>query len=57
MSKIRTSAREGSGRVHEEERIDSTVKEGRFQKSEGGQARITSLVNTKPRGIRKERLL
>ena len=32
-----------SEREHEEERVDSTVKEGRFQGGEGGQARRASL--------------
>ena len=30
-------------RKHEEKRVDSTVKEGRFQGGEGGQARKVSL--------------
>ena len=33
----------GSEREHGEERMDSTVNEGRFQGGEGGQARIASL--------------
>ena len=33
----------GSEQEHGEERVDSTVKESRFQGDEGGQARITSL--------------
>ena len=39
----RTLAREkrGSEQGHEEERVDSAVKEGRFQEGEGGQARTT----------------
>ena len=44
VSEIRTLARErGSEREHEEERVDSIVKEGRFQGGEGGQARRASL--------------
>ena len=35
--------REGSEREHEEERVDSTVKEGKFQGGKRGQARRTSL--------------
>ena len=40
-----TLARErvGSDREHEEERVNSTVKEGRFQGGKGGQARRPSL--------------
>ena len=33
----------GSERQHEEKRVDSTVKEGKLQGGEGGQAKITSL--------------
>ena len=33
----------GSEQKHEEKRVDSTVKEGRFQGGEGGQARRASL--------------
>ena len=33
----------GSEREHEEKRVDSTVKEGRFQGGKGGQARRASL--------------
>ena len=33
----------GSEREHGEERVDSTVKEGRFQGGKGGQARRASL--------------
>ena len=33
----------GSEREHGEERVNSTVKEGRFQEGKGGQARRTSL--------------
>ena len=40
MSESRTfEMREGSGREYEEERVDSTVKEGRFQGGEGERAR------------------
>ena len=40
----RTMARErGSYREREKERVDSTVKEGGFQRGEGGQAKKTSL--------------
>ena len=41
----RTLARErgGSERKYEVERIDPTVKEGRFQRGKGGQARRSSL--------------
>ena len=35
--------RGGLEREHGEERVDSTMKEGRFQGSEGGQARRASL--------------
>ena len=35
--------RGGSEREHEEERVDSTVKEGRFQGGHGGQARRASV--------------
>ena len=35
--------REGSERRHEEERVDYTVKEGRFEGGKGGQARRASL--------------
>ena len=35
--------RGGSEREHGEERVDSTVKEGRFQGGQGGQARRASL--------------
>ena len=40
-----TSARErgDQSRVHGEKRVDSTVKEGRFQGGGGGQARRASL--------------
>ena len=34
---------EGSERKHREERVDSTVKEGRFQGGEGGKVRRASL--------------
>ena len=44
MSESRTLVRErGSKREHGEERADSTVKKGRFQEGEGGQARRASL--------------
>ena len=44
MSGNRTLAREGwSEREHLEERVDYTVKEGRFRGGEGGQARRISL--------------
>ena len=45
MGESRTLARwrGGSEREHEEERVDSTVKEGRFQGGKGGQARTASL--------------
>ena len=33
----------GSDRDHREEKVDSTVKDGRFQGGEGGQARRASL--------------
>ena len=43
MGESRTLAREGgSERQYEEERVDSTVKEGRFQGGEGGQAKRIS---------------
>ena len=35
--------RGGSEREHEEERVDFTMKEGRFQGGKGGQARRASL--------------
>ena len=35
--------RGGSEREHGEERVDSTVNEGRFQGGQGGQARRASL--------------
>ena len=35
--------REGSERELEEERVDSTVKEGRFQAGKGGQTRKASM--------------
>ena len=39
-----TSARKGGLKLkHEEERVDSTVNEGRFQGGQGGQARTVSL--------------
>ena len=38
----RTLARGGSEREHEEVRVDSIVKEGRFQGGKGGQARRAS---------------
>ena len=42
--------REGeSEREHEEEKVDSTVKEGRFQAGKGGQARRASVVVIKGR--------
>ena len=45
VSESRTLARKReSEREHEEERVDSTVKEGRFQGGQGGQARKASLV-------------
>ena len=37
------SEREGSEREHGKERVDSTVKEGRFQGGKGGQAKRASL--------------
>ena len=45
MGESHTLARErgGSKREHEVERVDSTVKEGRFQGGQGGQARRASL--------------
>ena len=45
MNESRTLARErgGSEREPEEERVDSTVKEGRFQGGQGGQAKRASL--------------
>ena len=44
VSENRTLARErGSEWKHEKERVDSTVKEGRFQGGKGGQARRASL--------------
>ena len=45
MSKSCTFAREarGSEQEHGEKRVDSVVKEGRFQGGEGGQARRVSL--------------
>ena len=48
VGKRHTLAREGvSERDHEEERVDSTVKEGRFQGGRGGQARRASLEQVK----------
>ena len=38
VSESRTLAREASGREHGEQRVDSTVKEGRFQGEDWGQA-------------------
>ena len=44
MSESPILAREGgSEREHGEERVDSTVNEGRFQGGKGGQAKRTSL--------------
>ena len=44
VGKSRTLARErGSEREHGEERVDFTVKEGRFQGGKGGHARRASL--------------
>ena len=45
MSESRTLAKERgkSEREHGEERADSTVKEGRFQGGQGGQAKRASL--------------
>ena len=44
VGESRTLARvRGSEREHEEERVDSTVKEGRFQGGQGGQATRASL--------------
>ena len=44
VGESRTLARErGSVREHGEERVDSTVKEGRFQGRKGGQAKRASL--------------
>ena len=44
MGESRILAREGgSQQEHGEERVDSTVKEGRFQGGLGGQARTASL--------------
>ena len=45
MSESRTLARErrGSEREHKEERMDSTVKESRFQGGDAGKARRASL--------------
>ena len=44
VGKSRTLAREGGlVREHGEERVDSIVKEGRFQGGEGGQAKRASL--------------
>ena len=44
VGESRTLARKrGSEREHEEERVDSTVKEGRFQGEKGGKARRASL--------------
>ena len=37
--------REASEQEHGEERVDSTVKEGKFQGGEGGQVRRASLGN------------
>ena len=39
--------RGGSEREHEDEKVDSTVKEGRFQREEGGQARKASIGEAK----------
>ena len=46
MNESHTLARKrgGSGREHREERVDSTVKEGRFQGGKGGQAKRASLA-------------
>ena len=45
MGENRTLARlSGSEREHGEERVDSTVNEGRFQGGQGGQARRASLA-------------
>ena len=50
VSESRTLAREKqSEREHEEERMDSTVKEGRFQEGEGRQARRASLREAEER--------
>ena len=50
MSESSTLAREKrSEREHEEERVDSTVKEGRFQGGQGGQARRVSLREAEER--------
>ena len=44
MGKSRTLARvRGSEQELEEQKVDSTVKEGRFQGGQGGQARKASL--------------
>ena len=42
-SRTLASERGGSEREHGEERVDSAVKEGRFQGGKGGQARRASL--------------
>ena len=44
---IVSGERGGSEREHEEERVDSTVNEGRFRGGEGGQARRASLGDVK----------
>ena len=44
MGESRTLAREGGSEPeHGEGRVDSTIKEGRFQGGQGGQARRVSL--------------
>ena len=43
MSESHTLARKREIRKHGEERVDSTLKEGRFQGDQGGQARRASL--------------
>ena len=49
MSESRTLAREWESlkREHGEQRVDSTVKEGRFQKVEEGEAKRASLGQVK----------
>ena len=45
--RVKVSERGGSKREHEEERVDSTVKESRFQREKGGHAKRASLGEVK----------
>ena len=51
--------RRGSEREHGEERVDPTVKEGRFQGGKGGQARRASLGGSrrKHERVQKRRVI